>query len=102
MPEWKTIYVKHNHEKAASRFLSAHGVDHYLPLYRKQTDRPNRQRHNIVERPIFPGYLFVRFTPEQRLHVLMAPGVVCLAEKNEFGAITEVEIAQLREAVGRT
>jgi hypothetical protein len=33
MPKWNVLYVKHNHEKTASRFLAAHGVDHYLPLY---------------------------------------------------------------------
>jgi hypothetical protein len=31
--EWNVLYVKRNHEKAASRFLAAHGADHYLPLY---------------------------------------------------------------------
>ena len=37
MPEWNVLYVKHNHEKVTSRFLAAHGVDHYLPLYREQS-----------------------------------------------------------------
>jgi transcription antitermination factor NusG len=100
MPEWQAVYVKHNHEKAASRFLTAHGVDHYLPLYAEQTVWANRRRV-VVEKPVFPGYLFVRFTPEQRRKVLMAPGVVCLTNENGFGAITAVEIARLRKAVTR-
>ncbi len=37
-PEWNALYVQHNHEKAASRFLAAHGVDHYLPLYSEQSE----------------------------------------------------------------
>ena len=98
MPEWNVLYVKHNHEKTASRFLAAHGVDHYLPLYREQSVWANRQRV-VVERPVFPGYLFVRFAPEQQRKVLMAPGVVCLLGENEFGAIAGTEIAQLRKAL---
>lgn len=31
----------------------------------------------------------------------MAPGVVCLASDNGFGAMTGTEIAQLRESVAR-
>ncbi len=97
-PEWNALYVKHNHEKAASRFLAAHGVDHYLPLYSEQSEWSNRLKV-AIERPVFPGYLFVRFAPEQRREVLMAPGVVCLTSESEFGAITDTEIAQLRESV---
>ena len=43
-PEWNALYVRHNHEKAASRFLAAHGVDHYLPLYSEQSEWSNRQK----------------------------------------------------------
>lgn len=100
MPEWKTLYVRHNHEKAASRFLSAHGVDHYLPLYAERTGRPNR-RKPVLGRLVFPGYLFVRFTPEQRLKVLTAPGVVCLTSESSHGAMTEAEITQLRNVIAR-
>lgn len=64
MPEWKAVYVKHNHEKAASRFLAARGVDHYLPLYAEQAILANRRRV-VVEKPVFPGYLFVRFAPRE-------------------------------------
>jgi transcription antitermination factor NusG len=61
--EWNALYVRCNHEKAASRFLAAHSVDHYLPLYAEQSERPNRCKV-VVERPVFPGYVFVCFTPE--------------------------------------
>ncbi len=98
LPQWNALYVKHNHEKAASKFLAAHGIDHYLPLYSEQSEWSNRRRV-AVERPVFPGYLFVRFAPEQRREVLMAPGVVCLTRKSKFGAITGAEIALLRETV---
>lgn len=97
-PKWNALYVKHNHEKAASRFLTAHGVDHYLPLYSEQSEWSSH-RKVVAERPVFPGYLFVHFTPEQRQFVLRAPGVVCLASEDKCGAITGAEIALLREAI---
>jgi len=99
-PKWNALYVRHNHEKAASRFLTAHGVDHYLPLYSEQSVWANRRRV-VVERPVFPGYLFVRFAPEQRRKVLMAPGVVCLTSEGEFATITGAEIALFRETIAR-
>jgi hypothetical protein len=79
---WNVLYVKHNHEKAASRFLAANDVDHYLPLYAEQSVWLNR-RKVVVERPIYPGYL------------------VCLMSDNKFSAITGTEIAQLRKSVAR-
>ena len=100
LPLWNALYVRHNYEKAASRFLAAHGVDHYLPLYAEQSVWSNRQRV-VVERPVFPGYVFVCFAPEQRRLVLRAPGIVCLTGESEFSAMTGVEIAQLRKAVAR-
>jgi hypothetical protein len=100
MPEWSVLYVSHNHEKAASRFLAAHGVDHYLPLYVEQSVWLNRQRV-VVERPVFPGYVFVCFAPEQRKLALRAPGVVCLAGKEKIGTITLTYIESLRKAVVR-
>jgi hypothetical protein len=97
---WSALYVTANHEKSVSRFLSAHGIDHYLPLYSEQSEWANRQRV-VIERPVFPGYLFVRLAPEQRKHVLMAPGVVCLTSESDVGAMTGTEIEQLRKAVAR-
>jgi transcription antitermination factor NusG len=97
--EWNALYVRHNHEKAASRFLAAHGVDHYLPLCSEQSEWSNRCKV-VVERPVFPGYVFVCFTPEQRKLVLRAPGVVCLAgERDKFGTITDTDIQRIREAI---
>lgn len=97
-PKWNALYVRHNHEKAASRFLAAHGVVHYLPLYAEQSEWSNRCKV-VVERPFFPGYVFVCFTPEQRQFVFRAPGVVCLAGEDKCGAITGAEIELLRKAI---
>jgi transcription antitermination factor NusG len=95
---WSALYVIANHEKSVSKFLSAHRVDHYLPLYAEQSQWSDRAV--LVERPLFPGYLFVRFRPEQRRLVLGAPGVLCLAgERDKLGTITETDMEQLRKAV---
>jgi transcription antitermination factor NusG len=92
--------VNANHEKKVSRFLSAHNVDHYLPLYAEHSQWSDRTA--LVERPLFPGYLFVRIAPEQRRVVLRAPGVVCLAdERNGLGTLTDIDIERLREAAAR-
>lgn len=99
-PKWNALYIRHNHEKAASIFLAVHGVVHYLPLYAEQSEWSNRCKV-VIERPFFPGYVFVCFTPEQRQFVFRAPVVLCLAGEEKCEAITGAEIALLREAIAR-
>lgn len=97
-PAWSALYVVANHEKRVSKFLAAHNVDHYLPVYGEQSHWSDRTIR--IERPLFPGYVFVRFTPEQRRLVLRAPGVVGLTgERNKLGTIPDTDIERLREAV---
>ena len=97
-PMWSALYVVANHEKRVSKFLSTHHVDHYLPLYAEHSQWSDRAV--LVERPLFHGYLFVRFRPEQRRLVLGAPGVVRLAgERDKLGTITDTEIERLRKVV---
>jgi transcription antitermination factor NusG len=95
---WTFLYVTANHEKQVSKFLSAHNVIHYLPLYEERSRWSDREVS--IERPVFPGYLFVRFRPEQRRFVLGAPGVVCLTgESDKSGTISDADIERLRKAI---
>ena len=61
---WCVLYVITNHEKRVAQHLTARSLEHYLPLY---TER-SRWTDRVVslERPLFAGYVFVRFAPEAR------------------------------------
>ena len=47
--------------------------------------------------PIFPGYMFCKFDPEQKLPILMSPGVVSiLGSFNGPIAVPDSEIASVQ------
>jgi transcription antitermination factor NusG len=73
MPSWFAIRVSPRSELRSSSELSLRGLDTYLPVCRLK--RQWSDRIKVVEQPLFPGYLFARFCPEERVRVLQAPGV---------------------------
>jgi transcription antitermination factor NusG len=70
---WFAVMVRPGHEKFASRALSNRGYEEFMPLYR--TRRRWSDRIKEVQLALFPGYLFCRFDPQNRLPILTAPGV---------------------------
>ena len=71
---WYVVQTRSRHEKVASQYLRAQGMDEFLPLY--ETDRKWSDRTKRVELPLFGGYLFCRLNPDRLSPVLNAPGVV--------------------------
>ena len=72
------LHVKPRTEKKVDDFLSCLRVFHYLPLLRKET---KVQRRRVVrELPIFPGYVFARLFPDERLRVLDTKQIVQMVE----------------------
>src|SRR5689334_560088 len=70
---WFALTVKPRHEKAAAQNLRLRGLEEFLPL---QTIRRSwSDRTQTIEAPLFPGYVFCRFTFGERLHALNTPGV---------------------------
>ena len=71
---WYVLHVKPRAEKKINDFLAAMGVFHYLPLVRKET---RVQRRKVVRHlPVFPGYVFTRLFPDERIRVLGTKNIV--------------------------
>lgn len=71
---WYVLHVKPRTEKKVDEFLSVLGTFHYLPLLRKET---KVQRRRVVRHlPAFPGYVFTRLLPDERLRVLETHHIV--------------------------
>jgi len=70
---WYALHVRTRFEKVVARNLQGKGYEEFLPLYR----RVNRWSDRIkeIELPLFPGYVFCRFNPHDRLPILTVPGV---------------------------
>jgi len=78
MQHWKVLFVKPRTEKKVSGYCELFGVHYYLPL-RKKT-RIIQRRKVTVELPLFPGYVFVRLPPSQRLLMLQTNLLVRILE----------------------
>ena len=71
---WYVLHVKPRTEKKLNDFLAAMRVFHYLPLVRKDT---KVQRRKVVRfLPVFPGYVFTRLFPDERIRVLETKNLV--------------------------
>jgi transcription antitermination factor NusG len=99
---WFAILVKTGREKTANLLLENAGYECFLPVNR--STRRWSDRTKLVDVPLFPGYLFCRMNPHNRLTVLMTPGVIQIVgvgktpipvEEEEIEAIERVQTSGL-------
>ncbi len=92
---WYVAYTKARHEKKVAAHLEMKQVEVFLPLY-KTTHIWNKRRA-VLHLPLFPGYVFVRTSLEDRLRVLEAPGLIQLVgSRGAPVALPDAEVEQLR------
>lgn len=94
---WLVLHVVANHEKRVAQHLATRSMEHFLPLYRDESRWTDRTV--ILERPLFPGYVFVRFPPALRLAALTVPGVLSLLGSRHGGTVAPSEINAIRAAL---
>jgi len=94
---WFAILARTGREKNATLLLENAGYECYLPV--SKFTRRWSDRVKEVEVPLFPGYLFCRMNANNRLPVLMTPGVIQIVgvgktpipvEEEEIAAIQRV------------
>ena len=65
---WYVLHVKPRTEKKSAVYLKRYRIWHHLPLYKKVT---RVQRRKVVrELPLFPGYVFAKMNPVERVEML--------------------------------
>jgi transcription antitermination factor NusG len=95
---WFAVQTKSRHEKVAAWALHNKGYEEFLPLYRSRRRWSDRVKE--LDIPLFSGYVFCRFDPEERLPVLTSPGVLSIVGMGKTPApVTEAEIAALQVVV---
>ena len=94
---WHVLFVVANHEKKVAQHLLARSVEHYLPLYAERSRWSDRWV--MVERPLFVGYVFVRYSSKVRLSVVSTPGVVRLLGDATNDAVSSEEIEKIRQGL---
>src|SRR5580692_3276266 len=95
---WFALRVKSRHEKAVASAARNKGFEEFLPLYRWQQTWSDRLKW--VEMPLFPGYVFCRLDPAQRLALLTIPGVVDFVSSGKLPVpMDDAEVASVQAAV---
>jgi len=99
MPEepWSVLHVLANHEKKVAQHLAVRSLEHYLPLYTERSQWTDRTV--TLERPLFPGYVFVRYAHETRLSVITIPGALRLLGHEGAETVDCGEVERIREAL---
>ena len=98
---WFAIQARTSREKITKLFLENRGFDCFLPLAKASHRWSDRVKQ--FELPLFPGYLFCRMNPQDRLPVLQAPGVIQIVGVGKMPlpvAEEEIEAIQLASASG--
>jgi transcriptional antiterminator RfaH len=79
----------------ASLALQGLGYEQFQPA--RPVRRQWSDRVKVIQEPLFPGYLFCRFDPQNRLPVLTAPGVISIVSLGKkLVPVDAVEIATIR------
>jgi len=72
-PRWYACYTRSRHEKQVEVLLAQKGIQSYLPVVPQL--RQWKDRKKMVAWPLFPSYVFARFTLREVHDVLVVPGV---------------------------
>lgn len=95
---WYAVCIRSNHEKTAASQLKIRSIEHFLPLY--ESVRSWKDRRKRLDFPLFPGYMFVRIPLQERMRVLLTPGVVRIVGFDSRPApLPDAEIDALRNVL---
>ncbi len=94
---WHVLHVIANHENRVARHLAGRSLEHYLPCYVERSRWTDRTV--TVERPLFPGYVFVRFSAGSRSSVISTPSVLKVLGHDETETVDCLEIERIRESL---
>jgi transcription antitermination factor NusG len=97
-PRWYAVRTRSRHEKKVRDQLVERQIETFLPLWERWSRWKDRMKR--IESPLFPGYCFARFVPDERLRVLNAHGVaglVCTGNRPE--PLPDGEVEAIRRLV---
>lgn len=91
---WFVLHVLSNHEKKVAQHLDVRSIEYYLPLYKEKVRWTDRTV--LAERPLFSGYVFARFEPQNRIPVISTPGVLRLLGDQQWDLVEDEELSKIR------
>ena len=96
---WHVVYTRSRHEKTVAGLLRELDVEYFLPLVRVLSQWADRKKW--VEKPLFPGYLFVCLHKEEIPFVRETRGVARLVgtEPHRPSIVPDKEVENIRRLV---
>ena len=97
---WHAVHTRSRHEKQVNRDLAGQDIETFLPLVRVPSSR--RDRRAEYDKPLFPGYLFIRIVTEERAwHVIQTRGVCTILGPGpwEYTPVPEQQIESIRTLI---
>src|SRR5882762_6970779 len=95
---WFALQVRSRYESFVAAHLDGRGYEWFLPLHKVR--RRWSDRFKEIEQPLFPGYVFCRLNPLNRLPILTTPGVFLIVGTGKTPVpIHETEIAAIQATV---
>ena len=96
--DWFALWTRSRHEQVVREQLQRKQIDVFLPTITKWSRWKDRKKK--IDWPLFPGYCFARFDPDDRLPILKCTGVVNIVSfEGEPAAIPELELDSIRRLV---
>lgn len=94
--QWMVLRTRSRQEKAVAEMLDASDAEYFLPLVRKER-RYGRTR-NVVDFPLFPGYVFLHGTRDEAFEVDRSRRLASIIEVPDQERL-ERELGSIRLAV---
>jgi len=95
---WFALRLRSNYERIAAMHLRERGYEEYAPSYKVEKRWSDRTKQ--IDQFLFPGYIFSRFNPNDRLPILTVPGVVDVVGFGKVPQhIPDAEIERVRRMV---
>jgi transcription antitermination factor NusG len=97
--DWYAIWTRSRHEQKVREQLQQKNVEAFLPTVTKWSRWKDRKKK--IDWPLFPGYCFARFNPNDTLPILKCTGVVSIVSfEGKPAAIPDFELESIRLLVG--
>ncbi len=92
---WYAIWTRSRHEQVVREQLERKQIEAFLPTIKRWSRWKDRRKQ--IDWPLFPGYCFARFDPDDKLPVLKCTGVVnIISFDGELAPIPPHEVESIR------
>ena len=97
--QWFAVWTRSRHEQVVRDQLEQKHIIAFLPTITRWSRWKDRKKK--IDWPLFPGYCFAQFDPENALPILKCTGVVNIVSvEGKPAAIPEYELDSIRLLVG--